>query len=68
MSNKTQGSLKRFEEGMRRVHSSIASIKDDYAKEIELCTLLTTVMENLHAVSHFKHEIFIACSIPKTLE
>ena len=50
------------------MHSSIASIKDDYAKETESCTLLTTVMENLHAVSHFKHETFTACSIPKTLE
>ena len=68
VSNKTQGSLKRLEEGMQRVHNSIASINNDYVKEIELCTLLTTFVENLHAVSHFKHETFTACSIPKTLE
>ena len=50
------------------MHNSIASINNDYVKEIELCTLLTTFVENLHAVSHFKHETFTACSIPKTLE
>ena len=68
VSNKTQGSLKRLEEGMRRVHNSIASINNDHVEDIELCTLLTTVVENLHAVLHFKHETFTTCSIPKTLE
>ena len=68
VSNKTQSSLKRLQEGMRRVHNSIASINNDYVKEIELCALLTTVVQNLHVVSHFKHENFTACSIPKTLE
>ena len=45
---------------MRRLQNSIASIKNDYLDDFELCTLLTTVVENLHAVSHFKHETFTA--------
>ena len=56
VSNKTQVSLERLEEGMRRLHNSIASINNDCLEDIELCTLLTTVAENLHAVSHFRHE------------
>ena len=44
VSNKTQSSLKRLQEGMHRMHSSIASINNDYLKEIELCALLTTVV------------------------
>ena len=43
---------------MRRLHNNIVSIKNDYLEDFELCTLLTTVVENLHAVSHFKHETF----------
>ena len=66
VSNKTQ--VSRLEEGMRRVHNSIASINNDHVEDIELCTLLTTVVENLHVVLHFKHETFTTCSIPKTLE
>ena len=45
---------------MRRLHNNISSIKNDYLEDFELCTLLTTVVENLHAVSHFKHETFTA--------
>ena len=48
------------QEGMRRLHNSIASINNNYLEDIELCTLLTTVMENLHAVSHIKQETFTA--------
>ena len=43
---------------MRRLRNSIAYINNDYLEDILLCTLLTTVVENLHAV--FKHEIFTA--------
>ena len=60
VSNKTQVSLKLLEEGMRRLYNSIASINNDYLQDIELSTLLTTAVENLHAVSHFKHETFTA--------
>ena len=45
---------------MHRLHNSIPSINNDYLEDIELCTLLTTVVENLHAVSHFKHGTFTA--------
>ena len=58
VSNKTQVSLKLLEEGMRRLYNSIASINNDYLQDIELSTLLTAVVENLHAVSHLKHETF----------
>ena len=60
VSNKTQVSLKLLVVGMRRLHNNIASIKNDYLQDFELCTLPTTVVENLHAVSHFKHETFTA--------
>ena len=60
MSNKTQVSLKLLVVGMHRLHNNIVSIKNDYLEDFELCTLLTTVVENLHAVSHFKHETFTA--------
>ena len=63
MSNKTEleVSLTLLEQGMRRLHESIATTNNEYLKEVELCTLLTTVVENIHAVSHFKpHETFTA--------
>ena len=60
VSNKTHVSLNLLEEGMRRLHNSTTSINNDYLEDIELCTLLTTAAENLHAVSHFEHETFTA--------
>ncbi|PFX27112.1 hypothetical protein AWC38_SpisGene8180 [Stylophora pistillata] len=51
---------KLLEEGMHRLHNSIASINNDYLQDIELSTLLATVVENLQIVSHFKHETFTA--------
>ena len=60
VSHKIQVSLKLLEEGMRCLHNSIASINNDYLEDIELCTLLTIVVENLHVVSHFKDETFTA--------
>ena len=52
--NKTQVSLKLLEEGMYRLHNSMASINNDYLEDV-LCSLFTTVV-NIRAVSHFKHE------------
>ena len=45
---------------MRQLHdsASITTINKDFPDDVELCALLTTVVENLHAVSHFKHETF----------
>ena len=34
------------------------TINPEFAKHIDWSTLLTTIVENLHAVSHFKHETF----------
>ena len=58
VSNKTQVSHQ--EQGMRRLHESIATTNKEYLEEVELSTLLTTVVENIHANSHFKHETFTA--------
>jgi len=58
VSKKTQVSLNLLEQGMRRLHDSITTINKDFLNDVELCTFLTTVVENLHAVSHFKHETF----------
>ena len=60
VSNKTQVSLTPLEQGMRRRHDSIAATNNEYLEEVELYTLLTTVVESIHAVSHFKHETFTA--------
>ena len=58
VSKKTQVSLNLLEQGMRRLDDSITTINKDFLDDVELCTLLTTVVENLHAVSHFKYETF----------
>ena len=47
-----------------RLIENISSRNPSFADLFELLTLLTTQVENLHAVSHFKHETFT----PKTLE
>ena len=66
VSNKTQVSHQ--EQGMRRLHESIATTNNEYLEEVELSTLLTTVVENIHANSHFKHETFTALPYSQTLE
>ena len=51
---------------MNRLIENISSINPSF---VELLTLLTTQVENLHAVSHFKHETFQCFELlPKTLE
>ena len=66
--NKTQVSLKPLEKGMHCVCNIIASINNDNLKDTELCTLFTTVVEILHAVSLLSMRPSPHCSIPKTLE
>ena len=66
VSNKTQVSHQ--EQGMRRLHESIATTNNEYLEEIELCTLLTTVVENIHANSHLSMRRSPPYRIPKTLE
>ena len=43
---------------MNRLIENIASVNPLFLDQVELSTLLTTQIENLHAVSHFKHETF----------
>ena len=37
---------------------NINAIYPEFAKHVDWSTLLTTVVENLHTVSHFKHDTF----------
>ena len=53
VSKKTQVSLERLEQGMARLQNNLKSINEDYLGDVDLRTLLTTIVENLHAVSHF---------------
>ena len=50
VSQKTQMSFSLLKKGM--------DVNPEFADDILLETLLTTQVENLHAVSHFKHETF----------
>ena len=53
---------------MRFLYNNIASINNDYLEDIELCTVLTTVVEDLHVVSHFKYETFTALQYSQDFE
>lgn len=59
VSKKTQDSLtlRMLRKGMNRLIENITSINPSF---IDLVELLTTQVENLHAVSHFKHKTFSA--------
>ena len=60
VSKKTQVSLELFEEGMARLQNNLRSINEDYLGNVLPRTLPTTIVENLHPVSHFKNETFTA--------
>ena len=60
VSKKTQDSLTLLRKGMNRLIENISSTSSSFVDLVELLTLLTTQVENLHAVSHFKHETFSA--------
>ena len=49
-----------LEQGMARLQSNLKSINQDCLVYVDLRTLLTTIVENLHAVSNFKNETFTA--------
>ena len=61
VSKKTQVSLELLEQGMARLQNNLKS-NEDYLGDLDLRTLriLATIVENLHAVSHFKNETFTA--------
>ena len=58
VSQKTQQSVQLLLKGVKRLLENINTINPEFAKHIDWSTLLTTTVENLHAVSHFKHETF----------
>ena len=60
VSSKTQESLVLLERGTEQLRDNVKNVNEDYLGDIDLCTLLTTQLENLRAVSHFKNEIFTA--------
>ena len=59
-SKKTQVSLELLEQGVARLQNNLKSINEDYLGGVDLRTLMTTIVQNLHAVSYFKNETFAA--------
>ena len=50
------------------LQNNLKSINEDYLGYVDLRTLLTTIVENLHAVSHFKYETFTALQYARDLK
>ena len=60
VSQKTQISIELLLNGVKSLMSKVTTVNPNYKDTIDWKTLLTTIVENLHAVSHFKHETFDA--------
>ena len=45
-------------EQVKSLMSKVTNVNPNYKDTIDWKTLLTTIVENLHAASHFKHETF----------
>jgi len=60
VSQKTQTSMELLLNGMKSLMSKLTNVNPNYKDTIDWKTLLTTIVENLHAVSNFKHETFDA--------
>ncbi|CAH3171603.1 unnamed protein product [Porites lobata] len=58
VSQKTQTSIELLLNGVKSLVSKVTVVNPSYKDTIDWKTLLTTIVENLHAVSHFKHETF----------
>ena len=58
MSEKTQQSVQLLLRGVNRHLENINTINPELARHIDCSTLLTTIVENLLAVSHFRLETF----------
>ena len=63
VSQKTQNSVELPLNGVDSLIRNTTTVNSEYKDNIDWQTLLTTQVENLHAVSHFKHETFNA--LPK---
>ena len=53
---------------MNTLIKSINSINPLFIDQVKLLTLLTTQVENLHTVSHFKHETFSTLNYAQDFE
>ena len=60
VSQKTQTSIDLLLNGVKSLISKVTNVNPNYKDTIDRKTLLTITVENLHAVSHFKHETFDA--------
>ena len=60
VSQETQTSIELLLNGAKSLMSKVTNVNPNYKDAIDWKTLLTTIVENLHAVSHFKHETFDA--------
>ena len=60
VSQKTQISIELLLNGVKSLMSNVTTVNPNYKDTIDWKTLLTTIVENLHAVSHFKQETFDA--------
>ena len=58
VSQKTQTSIELLLKGVKSLMSKVTNFNPNYKDAIDWKTLLTTIAENLHAVSHFKHATF----------
>ena len=62
VSQKTQTSIELLLNGVKSLMSKDTNVNPNYKDTVTIDwkTLVTTIVENLHAVSHFKHETFDA--------
>ena len=67
VSKKTQFSLELLEQVMALLQNNLKSINEHQLGYVDIRTLLTTIVENLHAVSHFKNETFRASQYARQL-
>ena len=58
VSQKTQTSIELLLNGVKSLMSKVTNVNPNYKDTFDWKTLLTTIVENLHEVSHFKHETF----------
>ena len=59
VSKKTQVSLELLEQGMARLQNNLKSINENYLGDVNLRTLLTSIVENMQSPTS-KNEIFTA--------
>ena len=60
VSQKTQTSIELLLNDAKSLMSKLTNVNPIYKDTIDWKTLLATIVDNLHAVSHFKHEAFVA--------